>query len=215
MNGPRMPAHRIRLGGKGVDSLDETKLSPISGSIVIFILGCVLGVGIGLYIGLSLTQHHYTERFIEKQAPVIQEAFKHAANTEIAYIPKAVIHDIERDPLTGKDKVLEKREAADVDVKLEKPRVQVKVNGKPYEFTLLQGEKQKFEYGKVSLQQESSIGVELAIKPQVIDNTKTGGIDIFVGRYAGLGIRHKRVGIDIGTNGREADVRLRWQAIQW
>jgi hypothetical protein len=91
----------------------------------------------------------------------------------------------------------------------------VKLNGQPYSFALLAGETQKFDQGKISLRQESMIGIDLAIKPQIIDQTKSGGIDIFVGRYSGIGIYHQRIGLDLGTDGHNQEYRLRWRAVEW
>ena len=165
------------------------------------------GAAAGVYwLAPALIQHHYSERIIEKQIPVVQEVVKTNTVTEIQYVPKEVI--VQADGSTAKEKT-------DVEASVAQPSVDVRVNGQPYKFGLLQNETQKFEQGKVSLQQNSQIAVELQIQPHVIDNTKTGGIDVFFGRYSGVTIQHKRIGMDIGTNGRDTDFRFRWKAIQW
>ncbi|KYZ76655.1 hypothetical protein AXX12_09550 [Anaerosporomusa subterranea] len=107
-------------------------------------------------------------------------------------------------------------EKTDVQTEIKQPTVNVKVNGQPYEFGLLQGETQKFEQGKVSLSQSSEIGINLEIKPQIIDRTKTGGIELFFGKYSGITIQHKQIGVDAGVDRHgDQDYRLRWKAIQW
>lgn len=130
-------------------------------------------------------------------------------------MPKAIISEEQVNPTTEKMEKVESKEKIDVEVCVEKPTINVKLNGQPYSFALLAGETQKFEQGKISLQQESTIGIELAVKPQVIDQTKSGGIDVFVGRYSGIGIYHRRIGLDIGTDGHNQDYRLRWRAAEW
>lgn len=90
------------------------------------------------------------------------------------------------------------------------------MNGQLYQFGLLQGEEQKFELGKINLQQSSQVDIHLEVKPQVIDKTKTGGIDLFVGKYSGITLQHKRIGIDAGVSRHgDQDYRLRWKAVQW
>jgi hypothetical protein len=170
---------------------------------ILCVVCLVVGAAAGVYwLAPALTQHHYTERVIERPAE-IKEVVKTVTATEVVYVPK------ETDPATGQI------EKTDVQAEIKQPTVNVKLNGKPYEFGLLQGEKQKFEQGKVSLLQSSEIGINLEVKPQIIDRTRTGGIDLFVGKYSGIGLQFKRVGVDIGTNGRDQDYRLRWRAVEW
>lgn len=183
--------------------------------IISFILGMLTGVFGGYFFGPLQVERHFTERIIEREVPVVQETVKHTNSTEIVYVPKAETIEEKLDPATGKTTIIVKKETTDVDVQVDKPTVNVKLNGKPYSFSLLTGETQKFEQGKISLLQESTIGIEFAVKPQVIDRTKTGGIDLFVGRYSGVGFQFNRIGLDIGTNGNEQDFRLRWRAIEW
>jgi hypothetical protein len=170
---------------------------------------CLVYVAVGAAAGVywlapALTQHHYTEKVIEREIPVIKEVVKTNTVTEIQYVPK------EANPTTGEP------EKTDVEAEIKQPAVNVKLNGQPYQFGLLQGEKKKFELGKVSLRQSSQVDINLEVKPQIIDRTKTGGIDLFVGRYSGITIQHKRIGIDVGVDRHgDQDYRLRWKAIQW
>ena len=53
------------------------------------------------------------------------------------------------------------------------------------------------------------------MQPAIIDNTASGGIDVYVGnKDTGIGVRHKHVGVDVGYNynkDKEAEYRLRWE----
>jgi hypothetical protein len=83
---------------------------------------------------------------------------------------------------------------------------------------LLQNETQKFEDGKLVLTQTSDIGIELIVKPQIIDHTKHGGIDLIGGKYSGVGIRYKRIGVDATVNTKDRNDTMlqgRWNLAQW
>lgn len=179
------------------------------------ILGLATGISCSYFLGPLRTEHHFTERVVEREIPVIQEVVNHTNQTEVVYEPKSLINQEQIDPVTGKSATITHKETTDVDVRIGKPTVNVKLNNQPYSFFILQDEAQRFEQGKISLSQQSSIDIELAVKPQVVDRTKNGSIDVFVGRYSGIGIQYKRFGLDIGTDGSNNDVRLRWRAIEW
>jgi hypothetical protein len=175
-------------------------------TVAILCIVCLaVGAAAGVYfIAPALTQHHYTEKVIEREIPVVQEVVKTVTETEVVYVPKEI------DPATNET------EETDVEAEIEQPTVSVKVNGQPYKFGLLQGESQKFEQGKVTLNQSSEIGINLEVKPQIIDNTKTGGIDLFVGKHSGIGLQFNRIGVDAGVDRHgDQDYRLRWKAVQW
>lgn len=183
--------------------------------LLAFILGGFIG-GAGVFLFAPVrVPNHSSERIIERKVPVVQETVKQTNQTEIVYVPKTIVSEEQVSLTTGKSEMVVSKERTDVEVRMEKPAVSVKVNGQPYTFALLAGETRKFDQGKISLQQESTIGIELAVKPQLVDRTKSGGIDIFVGRYSGIGIYHRRIGLDIGTDGRNQDYRLRWRAMEW
>ena len=172
---------------------------------VLCIVCLAVGAAAGVYwLAPALTQHHYTEKVIEREVPVIKEVIKTNTVTQIQYVAK------ELDPDTGET------EKIDVEAVIEQPAVNVKLNGQPYQFRLLQGEEQKFDQGKISLRQNSQVDIQLSVEPQIIDNTKTGGIDLFFGKYSGITLQHKRIGIDAGVDRHgDQDYRLRWKAVQW
>jgi hypothetical protein len=183
--------------------------------LLVFVFGGFIGGAGVFFFGPTRVQDHFAERTVEREVPVVHETVKQTNQTEIMYVPKTNISKEVVSPTTGMSETVTGKEKTDVEVYAEKPTVNVKVNGQPYTFALLAGENQRFDQGKISLRQESSIGIELAVKPQIIDRTKSGGIDVFVGRYSGIGIYHQRVGLDFGTNGRNKDYRLRWRTVEW
>lgn len=195
--------------------MDGETFTRIKWPIILFCCGVLAGVAGSWLFGPIRTEKHFSERIVEREVPVVRETIKHTTDTEIAYVPKTVISEVVINPETGKPEKRKTKEKTDVEAKIEKPTVNVKVNGQPYTFSLLQDESQKFQDGKISLRQDSTVGIELAIKPQVIDKTKTGGIDVFVGKYSGIGINFNRIGLDYGIKGNEKDIRLRWRAIEW
>jgi hypothetical protein len=151
---------------------------------------------------------------IIQQPTIIQGETKTHTQTQLQYIEKPVL--VYTDPVTGK--TVEQVDPTDVRLTASKAKVNVMVNGKPYAFDLLQGESQKFEKGQVTLDQTSTIDFKMDVQPTIIDNTASGGIDVYAGnKDIGIGIRHDRIGIDAGRNhkDKEMEYRLRWEAIQF
>ncbi|MBU2703803.1 hypothetical protein Ga0466249_004953 [Sporomusaceae bacterium BoRhaA] len=151
---------------------------------------------------------------IVQQPTIIQGQTKTDTQTKIQYVEKPVL--VYTDPVTGQTK--EQIDPTDVKLTADPAKVNVSVNGKPYAFDLLQGESQKFEKGQVTLDQNSTISFKMDVQPTIIDNTASGGIDVYAGnKDIGIGVRHNRVGIDAGWNHKDKDMeyRLRWEAIQF
>lgn len=174
------------------------------GTLLMCLLCFVVGAVVGVYV-LAPIFHPAETKIVEKPAE-IKEVVKTKTDTVIQYVPKEVYIQADGTKVS---------EQTDVQAEIKQPTVNVKVNGQPYQFSLLQGEMQKFDQGKVTLNQSSEIGISLDVKPQVIDRTKTGGIDVFVGKYSGIGLKLNRIGIDYGINGNEKDIRLRYRAVEW
>lgn len=78
---------------------------------------------------------------VTKEVPVVTTK----TQTEFVYVPKK--HE----------------EDADVEATIEQPKVSVKVNGQDHKFDLVQGETQKFENGKLVMNQQSQITFDLNI----------------------------------------------------
>lgn len=138
--------------------------------VVVFVLGVAAGAA-GMYFGRPAQLR--VERI---EVPVVTEKIRTVTTTDVQYVPKEIITVIERDPATGQETAAQKQEDTDVDVKINRPSVNVKVNDRPYQFSLLQGEAQKFEAGKVSLQQTSDISLRIEVKPE--DKTKKRSIGL-------------------------------------
>lgn len=78
---------------------------------------------------------------VTKEVPVVTTK----TQTEFVYVPKK--HE----------------EDADVEATIEQPKVSVKVNGQDHKFDLVQGETQKFENGKLVMNQQSQITFDLNV----------------------------------------------------
>ena len=78
---------------------------------------------------------------VTKEVPVVTTK----TQTEFVYVPKK--HE----------------EDADVEATIEQPKVSVKVNGQEHKFDLVQGETQKFENGKLVMNQQSQITFDLNV----------------------------------------------------
>lgn len=187
------------------------------------IVGIVLVLAYRGFIDLKQDYENFKEEIrsktaqtntIVQQPTIIQGETKTETQTQIQYVEKPVL--VYKDPVTGETK--EQVDPTDVRLTASPAKVNVSVNGQPYTFDLLQGETQKFEKGQVTLDQNSTIDFNLDVKPTIIDNTSSGGIDVYAGnKDFGIGVRHKRVGIDAGYNYKDKDMeyRLRWEAIQF
>ncbi|MBU2703610.1 hypothetical protein Ga0466249_004755 [Sporomusaceae bacterium BoRhaA] len=151
---------------------------------------------------------------VVQQPTIIQVQGTDTTTTQIQYVDKPFL--VYTDPTTGQ--TVEKVDPTDVRLNADPAKVNVSVNGKPYAFDLLQGESQKFEKGQVTLDQSSTIDFKMDVQPTIIDNTASGGIDVYAGnKDIGIGVRHNRVGIDAGWNHKDKDMeyRLRWEAIKF
>lgn len=78
---------------------------------------------------------------VTKEVPVVTTK----TQTEFVYVPKK--HE----------------EDADVEATIEQPKVSVKVNGQDHKFDLVHGETQKFENGKLVMNQQSQITFDLNV----------------------------------------------------
>jgi len=83
---------------------------------------------------------------VNKEVPVIQEKVVYQKDTVIQYLHKN----------TG--------ENTDVELQTAKPNVEVKVNGKSYQFEQLDDEQQKFEKGKVVLNEHTQLRLDITAK---------------------------------------------------
>lgn len=156
--------------------------------LIIILISMLIG-GIIVYKWFPKIVTEYIET--HKEIPVVQERVVTQTKTEVQYVPK------EKDPETGK---LEK---TDVQVDIKQPTVDVKVNGKNYDFNLLQGESQAFEKGKVVVTQNNEIKLN-------IKQNDTLRVEAFAGKGYGVTLTNKNLSVDINIRDKEFDrVRLK------
>lgn len=164
-----------------VIQLLESKLNQGKYTLKTIVIACLITFSAGCFIGVYITKVHFPTLNTEVK-PVVTEKVKTVTETQIAYVPKETVKYI--DKVTGKETTA--KEETDVQLNADKPKVGVMVNGKPYKFDLLQGETQKFEDGKITMQQTSSIDMNVEIP--TIDITRksvlTGGVMIYGGKVS-------------------------------
>ena len=97
----------------------------------------------GYYYHKPPIQYVVSEKIVTKDVPVLST--KTNTVTEIQYVPKLNEND------------------SDVDVRIDKPQVSVKVNGQDHKFNLVQDETQKFDKGKVVLDQNSTVVFDVKV----------------------------------------------------
>jgi len=136
------------------------KKNMIIAGCILFVVGMLLG-GWATYswfvpdLRSDANKYKLLNEFIAKQPLPINERVETKTITQIEYVDKVI------DPATGK------QEKTDVELAAAKPVVGVKVNGQAWTFNLREGETQKFQNGKVVLDQASSIGIDLDVRPMV------------------------------------------------
>lgn len=160
----------------------------------------LLGVFIGAWGEAKIYPTIHT---VEKTVPVVTEKVITQTDTQIAYVPKETIKYI--DSKTGKE--ITAKEATDVQADVSQPAVNVKVNGQDYKFSLLQGESQKFQEGKVVLTQTSQIGMD--IKVPTIDKTKRNGAFLEVtNKDISIDLDRDNYGLAIGKVWKDGSLRV-------
>ena len=122
----------------------------------------------GITIGSLLTYYFFPKEVtkeISVEKTVVETKVEYKDRTKIQYIPKELIIN----PTTGQSEL----EKTDVQLDKEQTRVNVKVNSEEYAFNLLQGEQQKFQDGKIMLEQSSSLNVDVTAQ---VEQQITSGI---------------------------------------
>jgi len=125
---------------------------------------------------------------VEQSTPTLQPKImneKATLNTKttVSYVPKQKeLRYINNIPTYVK-------EDTDVEANIEKPAVTVKVNGKTQKFNLQQNETQKFEDGKVVLNQKSTVEFDVKV-PERHELNVYGQEEFRAGKF------HSQVGID-------------------
>lgn len=130
----------------------------------------------------------YKQTHVEQPTPTLQPKItneKATLNTKttVSYVPK------EREFVYVDNVPMYVQEDTDVEASIEKPTVTVKVNGKTQQFDLQQNETQKFENGKVVLDQKSTVEFDIKV-PERHELNVYGQEEFREGKF------HSQVGID-------------------
>lgn len=146
----------------------------------------IILIALFAFCGLFYLTHRQTH--VEQSTPTLQPKImneKATLNTKttVSYVPKQKeLRYINNIPTYVK-------EDTDVEANIEKPAVTVKVNGKTQKFNLQQNETQKFEDGKVVLNQKSTVEFDVKV-PERHELNVYGQEEFRAGKF------HSQVGID-------------------
>lgn len=143
-------------------------------------------IAIFAFCGLFYVLHRQTH--VEQSTPTLQPKIMNekttiGTQTTVSYVPKQKeLRYINNVPTYVK-------EDTDVEANIKKPAVTVKVNGKTQKFNLQQNETQKFEDGKVVLNQKSTVEFDVKV-PERHELNVYGQEEFRAGKF------HSQVGID-------------------
>lgn len=114
-------------------------------------MGIPLILCVSLYCAFNYFYKPHTTEPQRVEQSVIAPQVKQTTETKttVSYVPKQITNGIKED--------------TDVETVIEQPKVSVKVNGKEHKFDLQQTETQKFEDGKVVLNQTSEVVFDVKI----------------------------------------------------
>lgn len=146
----------------------------------------ILIIALFAFCGLFYIFHRQTH--VEQSTPTLQPKIMNekatvGTKTTVSYIPK------ERELVYVNNVPTYVKEDTDVEANIEKPAVTVKVNGKKQKFDLQQNETQKFEDGKVVLDQKSTVEFDIKV-PERHELNVYGQEEFRAGKF------HSQVGID-------------------
>lgn len=146
----------------------------------------IIFIALFAFCGLFYLTHRQTH--VEQSTPTLQPKIMNektiiGTQTTVSYVPKQKeLRYVNNVPTYVK-------EDTDVEANIEKPAVTVKVNGKTQKFNLQQNETQKFEDGKVVLNQKSTVEFDVKV-PERHELNVYGQEEFRAGKF------HSQVGID-------------------
>lgn len=146
----------------------------------------ILIIALFAFCGLFYMFHRQTH--VEQSTPTLQPKIMNekatvGTKTTVSYVPK------ERELVYVNNVPTYVKEDTDVEANIEKPAVTVKVNGKKQKFDLQQNETQKFEDGKVVLDQKSTVEFDIKV-PERHELNVYGQEEFRAGKF------HSQVGVD-------------------
>lgn len=125
-------------------------------TIMTILVSFIVGVVIGAYV-----THSYFPRTVHIKGDtqtVVDTEIEYRDRTDVRYVPKEIFVN----PITGE----KTKEDTDVEINKQQPQIDVKFNGKDYKYDLLQGETQKFQDGKLVVDQSSQLKVDVSAQVQ-------------------------------------------------
>ena len=128
-------------------------------------------------------QTHVEQSTPTLQPQIMNEKATLNTKTTVSYVPK------ERELVYVDNVPTYVKEDTDVEASIEKPAIVVKVNGKKQQFDLQQNETQKFENGKVVLDQKSTVEFDIKV-PERHELNVYGQEEFHAGKF------HSQVGVD-------------------
>ena len=146
----------------------------------------ILIIALFAFCGLFYMFHRQTH--VEQSTPTLQPKIMNekatvGTKTTVSYVPK------EKELVYVNNVPTYVKEDTDVEANIDKPAVTVKVNGKKQKFDLQQNETQKFEDGKVVLDQKSTVEFDIKV-PERHELNVYGQEEFRAGKF------HSQVGID-------------------
>ena len=143
---------------------------------------------IALFALCGMFYMFHRQTHVEQPTPTLQPKIMNEkasidTKTTVSYVPK------ERELVYVDNVPTYVKEDTDVEASIEKPTVTVKVNGKTQNFDLQQNETQKFENGKVVLDQKSTVEFDVKV-PERHELNVYGQEEFHAGKF------HSQVGID-------------------
>ena len=152
--------------------------------LIVFVIA-ILGICVALYGGYRM---FHRETIVEPPKTPVQTKIATLNSTQqtkttLAYVPK------EKELVYVNNVPTYVQEDTDVEASIEKPAVVVKVNGKKQKFNLQQNETQKFEDGKVVMNQTSEVTFDIKV-PERHELDVYGQEEFRAGKF------HSQVGID-------------------
>lgn len=146
----------------------------------------IIIIALFAFCGLFYMFHRQTH--VEQSTPTVQPKIMNekatvGTKTTVSYVPK------ERELVYVNNVPTYVKEDTDVEANIDKPAVTVKVNGKKQKFDLQQNETQKFEDGKVVLDQKSTVEFDIKV-PERHELNVYGQEEFRAGKF------HSQVGVD-------------------
>ena len=162
----------------------------VNGRWLIFLLACA-------FVGGYFSGHRHGPASEPTMPPTTSGNATASHSTTVAYVPKP-----------SGDKT-------DIEAKLGKPAIVVRVNGQEATFKKDDSESFALEKNKVTLDQTSKVVFD--VKVPEIDRTKNNALSVFADPYSfGLGYRHDRWTLDLGKTWEGGYTgRIHYDLLQW